>query len=408
MKVQTFTAPTAKQAIEAVHSTFGPEALVVNIRKLPKPGWQGLFQSPQVEVSAVLPEVSSSEQAIHSEKALGPAEEQTPLADGSVEPNGRKLDIVDDTPIEIPKSNIVPVDELNLAEPSSNTFDGSFGEALGQAGITAPPPGPECVVSIEIVLESIGILPLQIERLLRLAKQRFPNLESCALGDQIQYVRHCLIDHWNRLAKAAEDASQSRKVLVGAPGSGKTTVLCKWLTQTVLAKRQSAKVWRLDGHLYNTAEMLTVHSEMLEVEVNRVWYPEPITDGVVQFFDLPGVMSGDSNGMNTLMQLANEIQTADFILVLNSAYEFEHLIRTVREFSDLPIKGLIVTHLDEETRWSKLWNLTLESGLPILYCSGGQDIPGDFVKLTSEMLFQSVIQQLETTPSVQNSNMALN
>ena len=110
MKVQTFTAPTAKQAIEAVHSTFGPEALVVNIRKLPKPGWQGLFQSPQVEVSAVLPEVSSSEQAIHSEKALGPAEEQTPLADGSVEPNGRKLDIVDDTPIEIPKSNIVPVD----------------------------------------------------------------------------------------------------------------------------------------------------------------------------------------------------------------------------------------------------------------------------------------------------------
>ena len=112
--------------------------------------------------------------------------------------------------------------------------------------------------------------------------------------------------------------------------------------------------------------------------------------------------------MNTLMQLANEIQTADFILVLNSAYEFEHLIRTVREFSDLPIKGLIVTHLDEETRWSKLWNLTLESGLPILYCSGGQDIPGDFVKLTSEMLFQSVIQQLETTPSVQNSNMALN
>ena len=93
--------------------------------------------------------------------------------------------------------------------------------------------------------------------------------------------------------------------------------------------------------------------------------------------------------------MANEIQPAEFILVLNSAYELDHLIRSVRAFGDLPINSLIATHLDEETKWSKLWNLTLETGLPILYCSGGQEIPGDFVQLTSEMLFHSVMQQVE-------------
>ena len=112
--------------------------------------------------------------------------------------------------------------------------------------------------------------------------------------------------------------------------------------------------------------MLTVHAEMLDVEVNRVWYPEPVTDGTAQFFDLPGVMPSDSLGLDTLKQLASEIQPAEFILVLNSAYELDHLIRSVRAFGDLPINGLIATHLDEETKWSKLWNLTLETGLKIL------------------------------------------
>ena len=411
MKVQTFIAPTAKEAIETVHSTLGPDAIVVNIRKLPKPGWQGLFQSPQVEVSTLVSGITSTKPGGESEierqvsKPISTDIDAPALKNPQV---GSRLDIVDDTPIEIPK--------LSAHAESDNLFNDSlpktFVEPLVQALGQMAPPGEQVApgngVNIGTVLEGIGVLPLQVERLLRLAKQRFPKLDSCPMGDQVQYIRHCLIDHWNSLAKVAEKNSHSRKVLVGAPGSGKTTVLCKWLTQTVLAKRQPARVWRLDGHQSNTAEMLTVHAEMLDVEVNRVWYPEPVTDGTVQFFDLPGVMPSDSLGLDTLKQLANEIQPAEFILVLNSAYELDHLIRSVRAFGDLPINGLIATHLDEETKWSKLWNLTLETGLPILYCSGGQEIPGDFVQLTSEMLFHSVMQQLEPENSTKQLDTVFN
>ena len=414
MKIQTFKASSAKEAIEIVHRTLGPEAVVVNIRKLPKPGWQGLFQSSQVEVSAVLPSVSADENitdggAAASEKQeLQPSITKASIQSSNPSQAGGRLDIVDDTPIEIPKAVASPDDEFPAVEPVHETIGGSFDQALGQVSINEKQSDREGELSIERVLEGIGVLPLQVERLLRLAKQRFPNLDSCTISDQIQYIRHCLTDHWNSLAKVAEDNSKTRKVLVGAPGVGKTTVLCKWLTQTVLAKRQPAKVWRLDGHLANTAEMLTVHAEMLDVESSRVWYPEPVTDETIQFFDLPGVMSGDPSGLRALQDLANEVHPAEFILVLNSAYELDHLIRAVREFSDLPINGLIVTHLDEESRWSKLWNLTLETGLPILYCSGGQDIPGDFFKMTSEMLFQSVIQQLEPDRYPQTAKSALN
>ena len=303
MKVQTFIAPTAKEAIETVHSTLGPDAIVVNIRKLPKPGWQGLFQSPQVEVSALVSGITSTKPGGESEIERQVSKPISTDIDAPAVKNpqvGSRLDIVDDTPIEIPKLSAHVESDNLFNDPLPKTFVEPLGQALGQMVPQVEQVAPGNGVNIGTVLEGIGVLPLQVERLLRLAKQRFPKLDSCQMGDQVQYIRHCLIDHWNSLAKAAGKNSHARKVLVGAPGSGKTTVLCKWLTQTVLAKRQPARVWRLDGHQSNTAEMLTVHAEMLDVEVNRVWYPEPVTDGTVQFFDLPGVMLGDSLGLDTL------------------------------------------------------------------------------------------------------------
>ena len=240
MKVQTFIAPTAKEAIETVHSTLGPDAIVVNIRKLPKPGWQGLFQSPQVEVSALVSGITSTKPGGESEIERQVSKPISTDIDAPAVKNpqvGSMLNIVDDTPIEIPKLSAHAESDNLFNDPLPKTFV----EPLGQMAPPGEQVAPGNGVNIGTVLEGIGVLPLQVERLLRLAKQRFPKLDSCPMGDQVQYIRHCLIDHWNSLAKVAEKNSHARKVLVGAPGSGKTTVLCKWLTQTVLAKRQPAR-----------------------------------------------------------------------------------------------------------------------------------------------------------------------
>ncbi|MBC8244407.1 MAG: hypothetical protein H8E20_08445 [Verrucomicrobia bacterium] len=244
-------------------------------------------------------------------------------------------------------------------------------------------------------MESIGILPRYVERLTRLAKRRFPQFEEASVSDQLAHIRFCLLDHWGGLHAKAEKGSRSRKLLIGPPGCGKTTALCKWMTQTVLAKREPARVWRLDAHLANTAEMLTVHAEMLDVPVARLWKPEEFDDSITHFIDVPGVMPSDTEGMKSIVTLANGIQPAECLLVLNSAYELSHLIGLVRSFGEIPINGLIMTHLDEETGWSKLWNLSLAVDLPILYCSGGQEMPGDFVETRPSDLFHAVMKHLK-------------
>ncbi len=388
MNIKRYTANNAKQAIEAVYNDLGPDAVVVHIRKLTKPGLQGLFQLPGIEVSACAPSATGTltkKESVASSSGIMQ----------SVKLHGGRLDMVDDTPIALPKPS---------APASVDTNETIESDVVASAGENdAEPIAPW---GAEQVLDSIGIQSVAIEKLTRLARHRFPQHEEATVKDQLKQIRFCLLDYWSSLISEAKKSSHPRKLLVGPPGCGKTTTICKWMTQTVLAKREPTRIWRLDGHSANTAEMLTVHAEMLDVPVERVWKKEEFAGPAIEFVDLPGVTPSDAEGMRVLASMVNKLRPAECLLVLNSAYELDHLIRLVRSFSELHVHGLVMTHLDEETRWSKLWNLTLVTGMPIRYCSSGQEMPGDFVETSPQNLFNAVIKQEDSEARIQEEKCA--
>jgi flagellar biosynthesis protein FlhF len=166
---------------------------------------------------------------------------------------------------------------------------------------------------------------------------------------------------------------------IGPSGSGKTTCLCKWLAQTVLLAGCSARVWRLDGARANTAEALSVYAEVLGVPVSRSWPGDPRNPPAqVHFVDWPGFDWRDTAALEAHAQRLEQMPALQFHLVLNGAYEVSLLLEQVRAFSSLPVGDLIFTHLDEETRWGKLWNFVLGTNFAISFLSAGQNVPGDF------------------------------
>jgi flagellar biosynthesis GTPase FlhF len=74
-------------------------------------------------------------------------------------------------------------------------------------------------------------------------------------------------------------------------------------------------------------------------------------------------------------------------LVVNAAYETPLLLAQVRAFAGLPIQDVLVTHLDEEPRWGKLWNLVLGTNCTLRFLAAGQNIPGEFTPATAEQIF---------------------
>lgn len=341
MQAIRFVADNAASALAQIHEQLGPNAVVLSVRRLPAPGVSRLWhKNGRIEVLAGVTDGSSPGEI--SCRTAGAGALKSCCTD-SKEP-GR------------------------LAEPSTST-DRWKSVAW---------------------LQAMGLLPAHAERLQRhlAALHASP---PASLEAEWEAVKTALHRFWPPPDSSGNDAAPQTHVFVGPPGSGKTTVLCKWLTLAVLTEERSARVWRLDGATANTAEFLTVHCEMLGVPLERFCSTSDPRSGLL-FVDLPGVELDALEALTALRVQIASLPAARVHLVLNAAYETHSLLAQWRTFAAFEPEDLIFTHLDEESRRVKLWNFVFGTNCRIRFLSAGQKIPGSFRSASPSLLFPAEFQ----------------
>ncbi len=355
MQPTSFIASSAEEAVTQIRAKLGPEAVVINVRPLPANGLARIWQKPMIEVLAYAPE----------ELTVPPP----PISEALAEFRQQLQDIKQQV-----ERRSVGVREATPSEPENLTSIFAEEEELvgGQWRVGT-------------VLQKAGLLPVHVQKVLDQLHAHYGSVPPGKMGEEIGMARAVLARLW-RKSKAIEP--NSTHVLIGPAGSGKTTCLCKWLTQSALVDGRMARVWRLDGATANMAESLSVYCEILGVPVERCWRPgsEMLREDV-GFIDLPGVDWRKPEAIRELACRIEQLGSPHVHLVLNGAYDISILLAQQRAFANLPIGDLIITHLDEESRWGKVWNLALGTNYSIRHFSTGQNIPGDFCEASPEILF---------------------
>jgi flagellar biosynthesis protein FlhF len=353
-----FIAESAEDAVTQIRERLGPEAVVVHVRPLPANGLAKLWQKPMIEVLAYKPEIA----AAVAEAAISP--------DALAEVRQQLQEI---------KAHVAH--QIAASEKSTNEF---AGESLAAVAASADPVLRAGNWRIGGILKQSGLLPLHAQFVLDQLRAQHGETPPASLGDEIGLARQLLASVWR---KARPLSSSGVHVFVGPAGVGKTTILCKWLTQTSLMEGRAARVWRLDGATANTAESLSVYCEILGIACERVWESGTTLGEEIAFIDLPGVDWRNAIAVKELAGQIKQFGLPHVHLALNGAYDTATLLAQVRAFTILPIEDIAVTHLDEESRWGKLWNLALGTNYPIRHFSTGQNIPGDFREASPELIF---------------------
>ncbi|HEY3863227.1 MAG TPA: hypothetical protein VGO59_15200 [Verrucomicrobiae bacterium] len=326
-----FVAASPEDAVAQIRARLGPDAIVLNVRPVKPPGLSRLWQKPMIEVLACRPEPPPP-----PAPAVAPANHA--LA-------GLRQEL----------------DEIRQQIDLNNSG-----------------------WRVAALLQKTGLLPLHAQHILDSIVAKHGEIPPASLADEITLARERLGRQW-RAPYAV--GPQSTHVLIGPAGSGKSTVLCKWLTQTTLVEGRLARVWRLDGATANTAEFLSVHGEALNAVVERIWVAsERELAEDIGFMDLPGINWRDPLAIRELAAHLARLGSPHTHLVLNGAYDINVLLAQARAFSVLPLEDLIISHLDEEPHWGKLWNLALGTSLPIRFLSAGQNVPGEFWDATPERI----------------------
>ncbi|HEY1717708.1 MAG TPA: hypothetical protein VGH42_05355, partial [Verrucomicrobiae bacterium] len=247
MKLVAIVAENPSAALMQVYEQLGPEAVVVSVRKIPGDGISRFWQnSRRLEVTACVPQTSPP----------------------------KKKEI----PAKIENAGVQFRNQLAFETPVKKSDAGRWRSIAW--------------------LESNGLLPAftnQLEEKIYLLHGEnplpTPEKEWTAVSDLV-------ICHW-RPARQVMSGTGRPHVFIGPAGSGKTTVLCKWMTSAVLLNEQRVRVWRLDGETANASELLTLHCELMGVPMERFW-SEPDETADLQFVDLPGAEIHNSDAMSAL------------------------------------------------------------------------------------------------------------
>ncbi len=354
MKLVPFIAESAADAVAQIRATLGAEAVVVNVRQLPAEGLARLWQKPRIEVLAYRPEANASTDSSGNFPSARPSQ---------FNPAAMPL-----------RANVPAARALEMfAAANQSAPDLSIDRASGAWRISQ-------------ILEQTGFLPIPMQQVVEQLHDKFGPVPPASLAEELNLTRLVLSQLWRKPQPFVDDSLRPH-VLVGASGVGKTTSLCKWLAQTALVEGRQARVWQLDGASANTAESLRIYCEILGVPIERTWEVTEPEAAAVSFIDLPGVDWRRPEAIRDLGEQLKNYLAPQVHLVLNAAYDSSLLLAQLRAFSALPVEDIILTHLDEELRWGKLWNLVLGTNYSIRFLSAGQNIPGEFSVASAEKIF---------------------
>src|SRR5687767_5615645 len=338
MQVHTFIAESANEAVERIRAELGPTAVVLSVRKLPRTGLERFIKQEQIEVLAGIDHAPVPQPVQHSQAAA--------LAE-------------------------LREEIRQLRKQVSSGREERTDESQKSNSAKSP--------ALAHVLNQTGLLPTYTAQVL----QDLPAIDELTVGEQIAGASEVLRSRWK-----TETVSSAAAVhlFVGVPGTGKSTVLCKMLAQTSLVESEPATVYQLDSHVANLSQLPQMYAEIVGSQFERTLPLRFERREETVFIDLPGVAMHDTRGLEKLRQIIAEFGVPEVHLVLNAAYETSQLLGQVRFFSSLGITDLIVTHLDEESRWGKLWNLVLGTNYSVRSVADGQNIPGDFHPASPDLI----------------------
>jgi flagellar biosynthesis protein FlhF len=191
---------------------------------------------------------------------------------------------------------------------------------------------------------------------------------------------------------------QKIMMLVGPTGVGKTTTIAK-LAGLARARDEHQKtvLITLDTYRVAAVEQLRVFAKILkiplEVAVSQQDFLECLErhqEADLILIDTAGRSPKDQAGHDELVAMTRGACKIETHLVLAAPVDESVLMDTIQRYQSLPIHNVILTKLDETSKFGGIYNVLSQVAIPVSYLSAGQRVPEDLESATPQRLVELV------------------
>ena len=343
---------SADEAVRVIQRKLGPEARVISVRQVGGQGLAKFISSPKLEVIAEIPPEGG---------------EQENEALDSAEPSASEI-------VSIPESQVSPTPESEISQD-------------------VPPLTEEDLEDSDVMhlLARAGFDPALLSDLR--AWSRWEEMKEMPLADALKEITVGLSDRYRALDN---QGTSNRIALIGPPGVGKTTTLCKFIAHEVFINKHVPHVLKVENGVPNPDDALRIFCEVVGVTLYREPTNIPqVSDESPLYLDFPGISLSHREDWTQTRETLDLLDVETRVLVVNAAYDRAVIDQVIRLSSLIGATHLALTHFDELSNSTKLWPVVLRSGLTPLCVCHGQNVTGDFsTNVLNQLIARTFPEQL--------------
>lgn len=384
MHIKRFEAATMEEALEQVRSTLGPDALILSTRTIQRGrGAFGLLARSGVEVQAAVPRGGTSGGAgvVRSDPAMGAGLVASVAAgDDALAMRGA---------VDALRREVAALRGRDSFEAELRSELRGLRTAMGRLLEGRPVVDGDATTAtlVEAGLDSGHARALAEAHAAARTEGRARSLASI-LRERLDA----------RLAPPRWERARRVRVLVGAPGAGKTTTLAKLAARNEEGERDVALV-SLDPYRIGAREQLRAFAGLLEVPYEESASLTAVAEIARRhrdhaiLVDTAGRSPGDVERQLPLAALREGLgEEASIELVVDATARGEVARAQVARFAALRPDRLILTRLDECDSLVPIVNLLLDDACPpVCWLGTGQRVPEDLEIAEPERFVHGVL-----------------
>ncbi len=350
MKIKKYVAESVKEGLEQVRSDMGPDAVILESRKVRRRGLTGLLLPKRVEITA----------AIDSDGGMA----KTVPLNGMGKPSQLEREIAE-------LKGMVGL----LLQRETNRKGTPAGYLLARL--------EENDIESELAADIVG------------------GVEKMTGGAAVttEVMAALLKNRVREMLPVAQIPHQARFLtFVGPTGVGKTTTLAKLAAYYTFERGKKTAIITVDTYRIGAVEQLKTYAAITGIPVAVVNTPQDMRKALADFSDKDIVLV-DTTGRaaKNAMQIS---ETAAFLkllpkgvtfLVVSAGTKPRDLKRIADGFRRLNCDHLIFTKLDETESGGVILNMCSYTNLPVAFVTTGQNVPEDIEPARAERLADFVL-----------------